>query len=78
MVVNRDRKLLLGLVLTDHVLIQKGLHLRRFGQLVGSCGCLGFGTIIFQNRIADCHALVANIGARIVGGRQDQLGDSIL
>ena len=34
-VVNRDRQLLLGLLLTDHVLVEEGFHLKWLGKLVG-------------------------------------------
>ncbi len=35
-VVNRDRQLLLGLLLPDDVFVEEGFHFLRLGQLVGS------------------------------------------
>ncbi len=34
--------------------------------------------VVFKDRIADGDALVANIGARVVGGGGDQLADNVL
>ena len=76
-VVDRYRQLLLGGVLPDHVLIQKFLYFQRLGNLVGRARG-GFDLIVFQDRIADRDALVANVGTRIIAGRGDQLADYIL
>ena len=77
-VVNRDGKLLLGLLLADDVFVEERLRLSRLGQLVGRGAGLGLGTVVFQNGIADGDALIADVGARIVGGRGNQLGDGVL
>ena len=77
-VVNRHRELLLGLLLADDVLVEEGLHLGRLGKLVGrGCG-LRFRAVVFQNGVADGNALIADVGARIIGGRRNQLGDGVL
>jgi hypothetical protein len=77
-VVDRDRQLLLGLLLPDDVLVEEGLHFLRLGQLVGRRG-LGSGrAVVFQDRVAHRHALIANIGAGIIAGRRDQFGYGIL
>ena len=78
MVVNGDRQLLLGLLLADDVLVEECLDLSRLGKLIRRCGRLGFGAIVFQNGVADGNAFIANVGARVVGGRRDQLGDGVL
>ena len=77
-VVDRDRQLLLRLLLPDDVFIEEGLDLLRLGQLVGRRGLRSRGAVVFQDRVADCDALVANVGARIVAGRRDQFGYGIL
>ena len=77
-VVDGDGQLLLRLLLANDVLVEELLHLGRLGQLVGGGVGLRLGPVVFQDGIADRHALVADVGARIVGGRRDQLGDSVL
>ncbi len=77
MVVDRDGQLLLGLVLADHVAVEKRLDLRRARQPpVDGVGL--FALFLFQNLLADAHALVADVRARIVRGRADQLLDLLL
>jgi len=72
MVVNRDRQLLLGLVLTDNVAVKERLDLRRAGQTpVRRAGLLAL--LVLENLLADAHALVANVRARIFRWRTDQL-----
>ena len=78
MVVNGDGKLLFGRLLPDHVFIQEGLNFLRFWKLVGSGGGWCCGAIIFQNRITDRYALIANIGSRIIAGGRNQLGHCVL
>jgi hypothetical protein len=68
MVVDGNSQLLLGLVLTDNVLVQKGLDLGRLRKLVRGRSGLGFRTVIFENRVADRNAFVADVSARIVSG----------
>ena len=77
-VVDRHRQLLLRLVLTDHVLVQKCLDLLRLGQVGRSCTGLCLGAVVFENRVADGNALIADISSRIVRWRRDQLGNGIL
>src|SRR5579859_647139 len=70
-VVDRDRQFFLGLLLADDVFVEEYLDLLRFGQMVGR-GCrLRLSAVVFQNRVADGHALVADIGPRIIAGRRD-------
>ena len=62
-VVDGDGELLLRLVLADHVAIEKCLDLGRTRQAaVRGAGLLAL--FIFQNLLADAHALVANVRAR--------------
>src|SRR6266850_2773008 len=76
-VVYRDREFFLGAVLPDDVAIQKPLDFRWAGQLPRRRrGLLAF--LIFQNRLANPDALVADIGARIVRRRTDELFDLLL
>jgi hypothetical protein len=65
-VVNRYRQLLFSLILPDNVLIEKALHLLRFGQVCGCSTGLSFAPVIFQDGVADRDALVTDVGPRIV------------
>ena len=67
-VVNRHRQLLLGLLLADHVLVEEAFHFLRLGQLIGGGGGRRRGAVVFQDGIADRHALVANVGPGIIAG----------
>src|SRR5271165_2013499 len=78
MVIHSDRELLLGLVLTDNVLIEERLYLGRLRQLVRGCRGFRLRAIILENRITDGYALVADVGARIIGGRRNELGNGVL
>ena len=78
MVVDGYRQLLLGLLLTDYVFVKKYLDLLWLGQLIGSRRCGSCRAVIFQDGIADCHALIANIGPRVIAGGRDQLGHRVL
>ncbi len=78
MVVNRYRQLLLGLVLANHVLVQKGFHLVGLGQMIGCHRRMAVGPVILQNGIAHGNALVANVGPRIIAWRRNQLGHGVL
>ena len=72
MVVNRDGQLLLRFVLADHVSVEKRLDLRRARQAaIGRAGL--FALLVFENLLADAHALVADIRARIFRWRADEL-----
>src|SRR6185437_9658326 len=77
-VVNRDRKLLLGLLLADYVFIEEGFDLLRLGQVVRSGRSMRFTAIIFKNGIADGNTLVTNVSPGIIAGRRNELGDSVL
>src|SRR5882724_6134273 len=73
-VVNGDGKLLLGLFLADDVFVEERLHFLRLGQVAGSGrGCCRRCPVVFQNRIAHRHAFIANVGARIIAGRRNEL-----
>ncbi len=77
-VVDGDGQLLLGLVLADHVVVEEALHFLRLGQVAGGGGGVRLAAIVFENRVADGDALIADVGARIVAGRRDQLGNGVL
>src|SRR5579863_10017199 len=77
-VVNRYCQLLLGLLLADHVLVEESLDFSRLGKLVGSGRGRGGGAIVFENRVADGHALVADVRPGIVTRGRDQLGYGVL
>ena len=79
MVVDGDSELFLGLLLADHVVVEKALHLLRFGQVAGGGGGMGgVAAVVLEDRVADGDALVADVGARVVAGRRDQLGHGVL
>jgi len=68
----RHREFLFRAVLPDDVTIQKllisggrGSRLRRRGRL--------FALLVFQNGLANSHALIADVRARVVRRRTDQL-----
>ena len=67
-VVNRHRQLLLGLLLADYVFVEEALYFLRLGQLIGGGGGGRRRAVVFQDGIADRHALVANIGPGIIAG----------
>src|SRR5439155_323546 len=73
----RDREFFLGAVLTDDVAIQELLDLRRTRQPFGGRGSL-LALFVFENCLANTHALIADVGARIVRRRTDQLLDLLL
>src|SRR5580693_769618 len=77
-VVNRHSQLLLGLLLADDVFIEEGLDLLRLGQLVGRRGLRSRRAVVFQDRVAYSHALIANVSARIITGRRDQFRHRVL
>jgi hypothetical protein len=66
-IINSDRELLLGSLLSDHVLIEMLLDFQGFRELVGARSRL-VRAIVFQNRVADSDALVADISTRVVAG----------
>ena len=77
-VVDGNSEFLLGLVLADHEVVEKALHFLRLGQVARGCGGCGFAAVVLENRVADGYALIADISARVVAGRRDQLGNGIL
>src|SRR5262249_6771126 len=77
-VVNRDRKLLFGLLLPDYVFVEESLNFVRLRELVWSGGRWRGRAVVFQNRIANCNALVADVRPRVVAGGRDQLGNGVL
>ena len=77
-VVDGDGELLLGLVLADHVIVEEALDLGRLGKMTGGGGGSFAAAVVFKNGVADGDALIADIGARIVAGRRDQLGYGVL
>ncbi len=77
MVVNGDGQLLFGFILADHVAVEERLDLGRARQaLVDRVGL--FALFFLENLLADGHALVADVGARVVRRRADQLLDLLL
>src|SRR5439155_5970918 len=76
-VIDRDREFLLRAVLSNDVAIQELLDLRRARKPLCRRSRL-FTFLIFQDRLANAHALVADIRARIVRRRTDQLFDLLL
>src|SRR5580704_5442400 len=71
-IVNGDGKLLFRFVLADYVAIEKGFDLGRAGQASINRTSL-LALFVFQNLLADAHALVADVGPRILRGRADKL-----
>jgi hypothetical protein len=76
-VVHRDRQFLFGGFLPDDVLIQKLFDFEGLRDLVRSAGGR-FDLVVLQNGVADCDALVADVGARIVAGGGDEFSDYVL
>src|ERR1035438_10316065 len=77
-VVDGDGQFLLGLLLSDDVLVEEGLDVLRLRQLVGNGCCRSRRPIVFQDRIADGNALVADVCPGIVAWGRDQFGDCVL
>src|SRR5207247_3478370 len=76
-VVHRHREFFLRAVLPDDVAVEKPLDFRRPRKLPRRCGRL-FALLVFQNRLANSHALVADVRAWLVRRRTDQLCDLLL
>src|SRR5262249_19126155 len=77
-VVNRDGKLLFSLLLSDYILVEEGLNFVWFGKLVWGGSCRSSCAVVFENRVADRHALVADVCPRIIARGRDQLGNGVL
>ena len=77
-VVDGDGELLLGLVLADDVFVEESLYFLRLGQMGGGGSGLYVAAVVFEDRVADGDAFVADVGARIIAWRRDQLGDCVL
>jgi hypothetical protein len=76
-VINRYRKLLLGRVLTDYVLVKIFFQLQWLRELVRSTvGVLL--TIILENGVAYRDALVANVCPGVIAGGGDELANYVL
>src|SRR6185503_13657782 len=69
MVVNRYRQFLLGLLLADDVFVEEGLDFMRLRELVRGRSWWRRRPVIFENRVADRNAFVADIRARVVARR---------
>ena len=78
MVVHGHGELLLGLVLADDVLIEERANFLRLGQVNRCSGGGGFGAVVLEDRVAHGDALIADVGARIVRRRADQLRNRVL
>src|SRR5216684_3866701 len=78
MVIDGDRQLLLGLLLPDDVFVEEGLHFERLGQLVGDGSRRSRGAVVFEDRVADRHALVADVCPGIVARRRNQFRNRVL
>src|SRR6202030_4165965 len=77
MVVDGDGQLFLGLILPDDVGVEEGLDFGRTRQPpIDGAGL--FALLFFENLLADAHALIAYVGARVVGRRTDQFFDLLL
>ena len=76
-VVNRNRQLLLGGILTDYVLIQIFLQFQRTRQLAGRAVAL-LVPIVFNDRVANRNALVTNVSPRVIARGRDELTDDVL
>jgi len=46
--------------------------------MIRGSGRVCFRAIVFKNRVANCHALIADVSPRIVTGRGNELSDCIL
>jgi hypothetical protein len=77
MIVDGHRELFLRAVLPDDVAIQKLLDLRGTRELPRGRGSL-LALFILKNGLANADAFVADVGARIVRRRADQLFDLFL
>jgi hypothetical protein len=77
-VVDRDGQLLFGLVLADHVVVEEGLYFQRFGQVASGIGGMRLTAVVLEDRVADGYALVADVSARVVAWRRDQLAYGVL
>src|SRR5262249_17350838 len=70
-VVDRDRQLLFGLFLADHILVEEYLDLLRFRQVIRGSARTRLGAVVFQDGVANCYALIADVGTRVITGGRD-------
>src|SRR5260370_41398782 len=77
MVIDRDSELLLGAILADNVAVEKLLDLGWTREAASGRGGL-LALFILENGLANADTFVADVGARIVGRRTDQLLDLLL
>ena len=77
MIVDGDSELLLCAVLSYDVAIEKLLDLRWTRKLPRGRGGL-LALFILKNGLANAHAFIADVCARIIRGRADQLFDLFL
>jgi len=77
MVVDSYRQLLLNCLLPNYILVKKLFYFERLGNLVRSAG-RSFYLVVFENRIANGNALVANIRTRVITRGRDELSDYVL
>ena len=77
-VVDCDSQLLLGLVLAYDVIVEETFDLSWLGEMACGGGWNIAAAIVVEDRVTDGNALVADVGARVVAGRRDQLGHGVL
>ena len=63
--------------LPDHVLVQEFLHFQRLRDSVEAPG-RRLDLIVFQNRVANRDALVADVGSGVIARGRDELPDYVL
>src|SRR5271166_1679351 len=71
-VINSDSQFFLCAILSNDVAIQELFDLWRAGQPACRGGSL-FAFLVFKNGLANPHALITDVGARIIRGGTDQL-----
>jgi hypothetical protein len=77
-VVDGDGEFLLGRILADDKVVEEALHFLGLGQVAGGGGGVGLAAVVLEDRVADSHAFIADVGARIVARRRDQFGHGVL
>jgi hypothetical protein len=77
MVVDSDCEFLFRRFLTNHILIQVFLELKRSGEFSRSSIAL-LVPVIFDDRVANRYAFVAYVGPGIVTRRRNEFADDVL